>query len=359
MKAFGSRLTAAREALGLTQKQLAARLKTVQGKGSKDSAHGQISRYEAGKAAPRIDTLCELAEALNKDPSELAFGVKSDFAISGRAGALATALRDAAEAAGEIEASLRPQEIDDAEPETIKPDFQKSREASEAKRKAAKKRGEPPPMPLYIPGKGLIPGTKHESRANWITVEERDMATRPDYSDKLPKYKPEDLAALGKPVRFAAGAARQVDPEELVEALLHVPTAEKDKKKQFAVKAEGNSMADTIKHGEIVVAELLDKGGFHLWPVDAETDQRTPLRFIQKHLHHRGVYLVSIDDGEGFTEWTMKRIHIHPGKRGQFAWKLMLMADNTYSGFGYSGILPIDRDMSVLFGAKIIQLPPR
>lgn len=62
---FGKRLAHARAARSMTQRELA------------DAAGvtwSQISRYEAGKARPRLTVLMKLAEALGVDPNQLSSG---------------------------------------------------------------------------------------------------------------------------------------------------------------------------------------------------------------------------------------------------------------------------------------------
>ncbi|HVD40360.1 MAG TPA: helix-turn-helix transcriptional regulator [Solirubrobacterales bacterium] len=60
---FGWNLKIARQRVGLTQQELAARL------GMEFSC--DISVWETGKQCPRIDTVVRLAEALEIEPSEL------------------------------------------------------------------------------------------------------------------------------------------------------------------------------------------------------------------------------------------------------------------------------------------------
>jgi transcriptional regulator with XRE-family HTH domain len=60
---FGWNLRIARQRVGLTQRELAARL------GMEFTC--DISVWETGKQSPRIDTVVRLAEALEIDPGEL------------------------------------------------------------------------------------------------------------------------------------------------------------------------------------------------------------------------------------------------------------------------------------------------
>jgi len=62
---FGARLRSLRELRGLTQQQLADRLK---------AAKSRISRYESGNALPEAETLVTLAEVLEVSIDELLLG---------------------------------------------------------------------------------------------------------------------------------------------------------------------------------------------------------------------------------------------------------------------------------------------
>lgn len=60
---FGWNLKIARQRVGITQRELAARL------GREDSC--DVSVWETGKQCPRIDTVVRFAEALDIEPGEL------------------------------------------------------------------------------------------------------------------------------------------------------------------------------------------------------------------------------------------------------------------------------------------------
>lgn len=69
--AFGKRLTAAREAKGLTKEKLG---KVV------DVHHSQIGRYEKGEASPSAEVLKKMANALNVSTDYLMNGTTADLA---------------------------------------------------------------------------------------------------------------------------------------------------------------------------------------------------------------------------------------------------------------------------------------
>lgn len=64
---FGRRLRAARDERGLSQRDLAQRLRT---------GASQVSRYEGGTQLPNLETLMAIAEALHMDVDELLYGRK-------------------------------------------------------------------------------------------------------------------------------------------------------------------------------------------------------------------------------------------------------------------------------------------
>lgn len=71
MATFGARLREAREAVGLTQGELAVKC----GWGDDPvEAQSRISNYERGKREPTLTDLRMLAKVLSIDPAELAFG---------------------------------------------------------------------------------------------------------------------------------------------------------------------------------------------------------------------------------------------------------------------------------------------
>lgn len=69
--AFGKRLTAAREAKGLTKEKL-GKVVSVH--------HSQIGRYEKGEASPSAEVLKKMANALNVSTDYLMNGSTSDLA---------------------------------------------------------------------------------------------------------------------------------------------------------------------------------------------------------------------------------------------------------------------------------------
>lgn len=66
-KGLGARLRAAREAIGMSQADLAIKI----GKPPQS-----VSRYELGGATPNIGTIAQLAKVLKVEPCWLAWGVK-------------------------------------------------------------------------------------------------------------------------------------------------------------------------------------------------------------------------------------------------------------------------------------------
>ena len=94
---FGRRLAGRRKALGLTQAQLADRLRLANAE--------SVSRYERGEADPKLSTILRLADVLGCGPSTLVPGVAPSQAASAlRADAegLLDSLFDADPAAAEL-----------------------------------------------------------------------------------------------------------------------------------------------------------------------------------------------------------------------------------------------------------------
>lgn len=66
-KGLGARLKTAREAVGMSQADLAIKI----GKPPQS-----VSRYELGGATPNIGTIAQLAQVLNVEPCWLAWGIE-------------------------------------------------------------------------------------------------------------------------------------------------------------------------------------------------------------------------------------------------------------------------------------------
>jgi transcriptional regulator with XRE-family HTH domain len=69
---FGKRLRTTREERGLSQRDLAERLRT---------GASQVSRYENGMQLPNVETLMAIAQILHLDVSELLLGRKTDSGV--------------------------------------------------------------------------------------------------------------------------------------------------------------------------------------------------------------------------------------------------------------------------------------
>ena len=297
---------------------------------------GQFSRLKRQKA-PSVETLFRVARAARVSPAWLAFGEGPDPLAFGE---LADSLeqldrvRDRLRAAqsrltADRTAPAMPPEAAPAAgrtPAAQPPAAGPTREASAAQESAPVIETPPPGPQVVTPPRPLI-----------------------DRSAEYPKFDPDDWV-LPEPLRVAAGGARVLDMGVAVERMLRSETSE-----TFPIRVVGDSMANTIKPGEAVLVRSFGRR-VELPAIDADYPRMGVSEF-RSVIREQGIYVVSVGQGDDLAEYTLKRVAVWD--RSEKNWKLWLVAENPYSGWGQWGQYLVTRSERVHFLAEVIALPER
>lgn len=202
----------------------------------------------------------------------------------------------------------------------------------------------------------------------WLGRRERVRTSKPKFDGYglLEKFDPdaERAEALGLADLFAdiptlaAGQARVPDFEDKIWAV-----ANGARPTEFNARVRGDSMEDTIKPGEVVKLRRLPGGGLTVGGGgdgrDGPDTSEAPAdgRELLGRLKNFSIYAVSIDEGAGFHEYTLKRLVVHRSRSAR--WSVEWRADNPWCGWGTWGGRPVEPDERFHVLAEVVKLPVR
>ncbi|MFP2961401.1 AAA family ATPase [Myxococcus sp. 1LA] len=177
--------------------------------------------------------------------------------------------------------------------------------------------------------------------AKVLTLTSTESRARRPRPNELKQIKMSDLPAeqvhsLAHTIKLAAGPNRiaEEDPGTRLHAALHSSS------KIFA-RVSGDSMADTLQHGDIVELEPLQS--IVLSPVNDE-NAKVPLETLKQHVQNDGIYVIAKNDQIDQGLYTIKRLRIRQLESN--GWFGQICADNPNTEWGNRGredILSTDR----------------
>lgn len=174
---------------------------------------------------------------------------------------------------------------------------------------------------------------------------------RRNLRDDLEKVKPSDnffqeARKIERIFKIAAGPSAVPDAAASIQAFRG-----SDPSQANFGRVTGDSMADTLVDGDVIVFQRLDN--IFLDPVNEDTGKMTKSSFCNLIVHD-GIYILAINDDIDQRAYTMKRVRVHELVEG--GWICQIHADNPEAAWGERGLKEIRKTDRVHFAAKFVAL---